>query len=50
MCQQCDEIDAEITRHRELLIGVDDPNAIALVNLIIADLESEKTKLHREDK
>ena len=46
MCQRCVEIDGKITRQRELLIGVDDPNAIALVDLIIADLESEKRALH----
>lgn len=49
MCEKCEEIDAKIARYRQLLAGVDDPNAIALVDLVVTDLKSEKVKLHQED-
>lgn len=50
MCQRCTEIEARIARHRQQLVDVDDPTAIALTELVIADLEAEKVQLHREDK
>jgi hypothetical protein len=50
MCKQCEEIDAKIAYYRQQLVGVDDQTAIVLLNIVIADLESDKAALHPEDK
>jgi hypothetical protein len=47
MCEKCELIDIKITRYLRILADVDDGTVIALVNGFIADLESEKTRLHQ---
>jgi hypothetical protein len=50
MCEKCNGIDAKISHYRQLLAGIDDQAAIALVKLVIEDLESHKVGLHPKDK
>ena len=50
MCKKCENIDAKIASYKRLTAGFDDQTAIALLDLVIADLEAEKAKLHPEDK
>ena len=49
MCEKCEKIDAKIAYFRRLLASVDDQTAIGLLNLLIADLEADKVKLHPKD-
>lgn len=46
MCEKCNELDARIAHLKELLVDLNDQAAVAILNLAIADLESEKTGLH----
>jgi hypothetical protein len=50
MCEKCNGIDAKIAHYRRILAGIDDPTAIALFNLLIEDLESDKVGLHPKDR
>jgi hypothetical protein len=49
MCKRCEEIDAKIAYYKQRLVSVDDRTAIALLTLVIADLESDKVGLHPEE-
>jgi hypothetical protein len=47
MCEKCQQVDAMIGRYRRLLADVaDDQTAVALLSIVLTDLESEKTALH----
>jgi hypothetical protein len=50
MCEKCEAIDAKTAYYRQLRAKVDDETAIALLDLVIGDLEADKARLHSEDK
>lgn len=50
MCKRCEGIDAKIAYYKQQLTSIDDKTAIALLTLVITDLESDKVALHPKDK
>jgi hypothetical protein len=50
MCNRCNEIDVQIAYFKQRLASLDDRTAIAVLNMLIADLETDKITLHPKDK
>lgn len=50
MCEQCGKVDIKIAYYKRLLASVDDQTASALLDLVIADLEADKGRLHPKAK
>ena len=48
MCEQCDQIDAEIAGYRWLAERISDLPAVKVLHALIRDLEYEKATLHRK--
>ena len=46
MCWQCDEINREIDHYRGLSTRTSDKQSIKSLDILIANLETEKTGLH----
>jgi hypothetical protein len=46
MCKRCDEIDTKIENYRWLRNGVKDQSMVDQLSASIAEVESEKSKLH----
>lgn len=49
MCEKCKEIDAKIARYRQMAADVNDRAVLTLLGAFVADLEAEKSALHRSD-
>jgi hypothetical protein len=46
MCDECNKIDAKLTRYRKLSRAVTDTVALESIDMLIADLEFQKSRLH----
>lgn len=50
VCEKCDEIDAKVVRYRKLAGGIIDKLALESIDMLIKDLELQKTLLHPKSK
>lgn len=46
MCNQCDDLGAQIEKYQALLKGFSDKQALEAINALIRKLEAEKKALH----
>jgi hypothetical protein len=48
MCEKCVEIDKTIVRYQRILLSIGDQVTVDRTKELIADLETQKAELHRE--
>jgi hypothetical protein len=50
MCDACDQLDEKIEHYKKVVSAMTDQLTIERITALVAELEAQKVKLHREQK
>ena len=50
MCDACDHLDEKIEHYKKVMSAMTDQLTIERITALVAELEAQKAKLHREQK